>query len=104
MEISQANQSSGLEKAAGMQPQEQRADQQTANTEGTTTAPVDVVTISQEARNINNTRTTEQAPPANNTETTRERDVAQTVQRNQQEETATNNTPPERSDNINQVA
>ena len=106
MEIPQVNPNTGTEQAAGVQPQEQQGGQQAANTGETPASPVDVVTISQEARDIN-TRTTETAnptPAANNAETTRERDVDQIVQNNLDEEANTDNQTPERADNINEVA
>ena len=106
METPQVNGSTGIEKAVGVQPQEQQGGQQAANADKTSASPVDVVTISQEAQDIN-TRATETAnptPPANNAETTRERDVAQTVQNNLNEEANTDKQGPENADSINKVA
>ena len=106
MEIPQATPNTGIEKAAGVQPQEQQGGQQATTTDETPASQVDVVTISQEAQDIN-TRATETAnptPAANNAETTRERDVAQTVQNNLDEEANTANQTPERADSIDEVA
>lgn len=105
MEIPQVP-NAGIEKAVGVQPQEQQSGQQAANTGETSASPIDVVTISQEAQDIN-TRATETAnptPAANNAETTRERDVAQTVQNNLDEEANTDNKTPEKADSIDEVA
>jgi len=104
MEIPQVP-NTGIEQATGGQPQGQQSGQQTANTAETPASPNDVVTISQEAREIN-TRATETAnptPAANNTETTRERDVAQIIQKNTDEEANTENKTPERANNVDEV-
>lgn len=106
MEIPPVSPNTGIENTTGVQPQENQEAPQTANTDQTAQSPSDVVTISQEARDIN-TRTTETAnptPAANNTETTRERDVAQIVQNNLDEEADTENQTPERADNVNEIA
>lgn len=106
MEIPPVNENTGIEKTTGVQPQENQEAPQTANTDQTAQSPNDVVTISQEARDIN-TRATETAnptPAANNAETTRERDVAQIVQKNMDEEANTEKKAPETADSVNEIA
>lgn len=106
MEIPQVTPNTGIEKATGTQPQAQQGGQQTANTNETVASPADVVTISQEARDINirATETANPTPAANNVETTRERDVAQIVQNNLEEEANTENKTPERANRVNDIA
>lgn len=106
MEIPQVNGNTGIEKTTGVMPQENQEGLQTANTNQPPQSSNDIVTISQEARDIN-TRATETitpTPAANNTETTRKRDVAQIVQNNIDEEANTDNQTPERADRINEIA
>lgn len=106
MEIPQVS-NTGIEQAAGVKPQEQQGGQQAGNTGETPASPVDVVTISQEAQEINNTRATETATPtpaANNTETTREKDVEQIVQNNLNEDANTENQTPENANPVDEIA
>jgi hypothetical protein len=106
MEIPQVTPNTGVEKAAGVQPQEQQGGQQATKTDQTAQSQNDVVTISQEAQDIN-TRATETAnptPAANNAETTSERDVAQIVQNNLNEEANTKGKTPERANRVDDIA
>jgi hypothetical protein len=107
MEIPQVNVNTGIEKTIGVQPQENQEAPQATNTDQTAqSSQNDVVTISQEARNINTrvTETTNPAPAANNAETTRERDVSQIIQKNLDEEANTENETPERANPVNEIA
>ncbi|MBC8317948.1 MAG: hypothetical protein H8E41_08570 [Desulfobulbaceae bacterium] len=103
MEIPQVNGNTGIEKTMGVQPQE---GPQAANTNQTAQDQNDVVTISQEARDIN-TRAAEtptSVPPANTAEATRERDVEKIVQENLTREAADNSQPPTEDNAVNKIA